>query len=37
MRRRCAGNAEVWADDGRLEVRGYFGVFYKSQTRLEAS
>ena len=24
--------AEVWVEDGKLKVRGYLGVFYKTQT-----
>ena len=24
--------AEVWTDDGKLKVRGYLGVFYRTQT-----
>ena len=24
--------AEVWGEDGKLKVRGYLGVFYKTQT-----
>jgi uncharacterized protein (DUF2147 family) len=24
--------AEVWTEDGKLKVRGYLGVFYKTQT-----
>jgi uncharacterized protein (DUF2147 family) len=29
--------AEVWAEDGKLKVRGYLGVFYKTQTWAKAS
>ena len=24
--------AEIWTEDGKLKVRGYLGVFYKTQT-----
>jgi len=27
--------AEVWTEDGKLKVRGYFGPFYKTQTWLK--
>jgi uncharacterized protein (DUF2147 family) len=27
--------AEVWAEDGKLKVRGYLGPFYKTQTWLK--
>ena len=29
--------AEVWTEDGKLKVRGYLGVFYKTQTWVKAS
>ena len=29
--------AEVWLEDGKLKVRGYLGVFYKTQTWLKTS
>lgn len=29
--------AEVWVDDGKLKVRGYLGMFYRTQTWLKAS
>jgi uncharacterized protein (DUF2147 family) len=29
--------AEVWAEDGKLKVRGYLGVFYKTQTWLKSN
>jgi uncharacterized protein (DUF2147 family) len=29
--------AEMWVEDGKLKVRGYLGVFYKTQTWLKAS
>ena len=29
--------AEVWVEDGKLKVRGYLGVFYKTQTWLRAA
>ena len=29
--------AEVWVEDGTLKVRGYVGLFYKTQTWLKAS
>ena len=29
--------AEVWLEDGKLKVRGYLGVFYKTQTWLKPS
>jgi len=29
--------AEVWVEDGKLKVRGYLGVFYKTQTWVKAS
>jgi len=29
--------AEIWVEDGKLKVRGYLGVFYKTQTWLKAS
>lgn len=29
--------AEVWAEDGKLKVRGYLGVFYKTQTWLKGN
>ena len=28
--------AELWTEDGKLKVRGYFGPFYKTQTWLKA-
>jgi uncharacterized protein (DUF2147 family) len=28
--------AEVWPEDGKLKVRGYLGVFYRTQTWLKA-
>ena len=28
--------AEVWVEDGKLKVRGYLGVFYRTQTWLRA-
>jgi len=28
--------AELWVEDGKLKVRGYLGVFYKTQTWLRA-
>ncbi len=28
--------AEVWMEDGKLKVRGYLGIFYKTQTWLKA-
>jgi uncharacterized protein (DUF2147 family) len=28
--------AEVWVEDGKLKVRGYLGLFYKTQTWLKA-
>ena len=28
---------EVWVEDGKLKVRGYFGMFYKTQTWLKAT
>jgi uncharacterized protein (DUF2147 family) len=27
--------AELWTEDGKLKVRGYLGVFYKTQTWLK--
>ena len=24
--------AEIWTEDGKLKVRGYLGMFYKTQT-----
>lgn len=29
--------AEVWMEDGKLKVRGYLGVFYKTQTWLKGN
>ena len=29
--------AEVWVEDGKLKVRGYLGVFYKTQTWVKGS
>ena len=29
--------AELWAEDGKLKVRGYLGVFYKTQTWLKGN
>ena len=29
--------AEVWVEDGKLKVRGYVGLFYKTQTWLKAT
>jgi uncharacterized protein (DUF2147 family) len=29
--------AELWIEDGKLKVRGYLGVFYKTQTWLKGS
>ena len=29
--------AEVWIEDGKLKVRGYVGLFYKTQTWLKAA
>jgi len=29
--------AELWVEDGKLKVRGYLGVFYKTQTWLKGS
>ena len=29
--------AEVWVEDGKLKVRGYLGMFYKTQTWLKGS
>ncbi|HXJ80377.1 MAG TPA: DUF2147 domain-containing protein [Candidatus Methylomirabilis sp.] len=29
--------AEIWVEDGKLKVRGYLGVFYKTQTWLKGS
>jgi hypothetical protein len=29
--------AEVWTEDGKLKVRGYLGLFYKTQTWLKGS
>ena len=29
--------AEVWAEDGKLKVRGYLGVFFKTQTWLKGN
>ena len=29
--------AEIWVEDGKLKVRGYLGVFYKTQTWLKAA
>lgn len=28
--------AEVWSEDGKLKVRGYLGVFYRTQTWTKA-
>jgi uncharacterized protein (DUF2147 family) len=28
--------AEVWVEDGKLKVRGYLGLFYKTQTWVKA-
>lgn len=28
--------AELWTEDGNLKVRGYLGVFYKTQTWIKA-
>lgn len=28
--------AEVWTEDGKLKVRGYLGVFYRTQTWTKA-
>jgi uncharacterized protein (DUF2147 family) len=28
--------AEMWVEDGKLKVRGYLGVFYRTQTWLKA-
>ena len=27
----------VWVEHGKLKVRGYFGMFYRTQTWLKAS
>ena len=32
-----AYKAELWAEDGKLKVRGYLGLFYKTQTWLKGS
>jgi len=29
--------AEVWIEDGKLKVRGYLGLFYKTQTWIKAT
>jgi len=29
--------AELWIEDGKLKVRGYLGIFYKTQTWLKAN
>jgi uncharacterized protein (DUF2147 family) len=29
--------AEVWPEDGKLKVRGYLGIFYRTQTWQKAS
>jgi uncharacterized protein (DUF2147 family) len=29
--------AELWTEDGKLKVRGYLGVFYKTQTWLKGN
>lgn len=29
--------AEAWVEDGKLKVRGYLGVFYRTQTWLKAN
>ena len=29
--------AELWTEDGKLKVRGYLGVFYKTQTWVKGS
>lgn len=29
--------AEVWTEDGKLKVRGYLGMFYKTQTWVKGS
>ena len=29
--------AELWAEDGKLKVRGYLGVFYKTQTWMKGN
>jgi uncharacterized protein (DUF2147 family) len=29
--------SEVWLEDGKLKVRGYFGLFYRTQTWLKGS
>src|SRR5262245_542129 len=29
--------AEIWVEDGKLKVRGYLGVFYKTRTWIKAS
>jgi uncharacterized protein (DUF2147 family) len=29
--------SEVWVEDGKLKVRGYVGMFYKTQTWLKAN
>ena len=29
--------AEVWTEDGNLKVRGYLGVFYKTQTWIKGN
>ena len=29
--------AEIWTEDGKLKVRGYLGVFYKTQTWVKGS
>ena len=29
--------AELWTEDGKLKVRGYLGVFYKTQTWVKAN
>ena len=29
--------AEIWTEDGKLKVRGYLGLFYKTQTWLKGN
>jgi uncharacterized protein (DUF2147 family) len=29
--------SEVWLEDGKLKVRGYLGLFYRTQTWLKGS
>jgi uncharacterized protein (DUF2147 family) len=29
--------AELWVEDGKLKVRGYLGLFYKTETWLKGS